>query len=145
MGEQKRSSQILNLLPEPILSYIYLSSSKNILFSAGLFAILILWGGGCYAFGDPFLRLGLGIGLSYYFFNLKRIPSARIVNLLIAALVMGLVLGLLYSLWITLTSSGSVLIKGAKCPETGSIIISAILFVFWLVSSFFGMVTLLQF
>lgn len=132
------SSRIINLLPESMLSSIHLSSTKNIVFSAGLFAILILWGGGCYAFGDPFLRLGLGIGLSYYFLSLKRIRFVRLRNLLIAALIIGLILGLFYSFWITLTSSGGVsLIVVAKCPETGSVIISIILFVFWLVSSFF--------
>jgi hypothetical protein len=132
-----------HLLPESILSFIHLSSKKNIVFSAALFVILILWGGGCYAFGDPFLRLGLGSGLSYYFLSLKRRRFVQIRNLIIAALVIGLVLGLFYSLWITLTSSGgvSLLSQGAKCPETGSVIISIILFVFWLMSSFFGMVT----
>lgn len=137
------NSRILNRLPEFILSSIRLSGKKNIFLSAGLFAIMILWGAGCYAPFDPFLRLGLGIGLSYYFLNLKRTRFVQIRNLIVAALIVGLILGLSYSLLITPASSGgtSLIVQGNQCPKTESTVTSIILFVFWLVTSFFGMVT----
>ncbi|KYC35503.1 hypothetical protein WA1_06665 [Scytonema hofmannii PCC 7110] len=143
-----RSSQIINWLPEFILSSIHLSSKKNILLSAGLFAIMILWGAGCYAPGEPFLRLGLGIGLSYYFLNLKRTRFVQIRNLILAAAIAGLILGLSYSLWITPPSSGGTPLinsQATQCPKTESVVTSIILFVFWLVTNFFGIVTFLQF